>query len=286
MQIQFNDFLLLEKLGINDDVIKLSEIVYSNIQNGITEFNLPKNKLGINKIIIEYDNNIDAMGKNISDSTKDTIVLNINPNLKINKGMIYHEMNHVLQFVRIGKEKSKKKLDPLMSMELTMFNTDFQIKILKDFIRFNYYLQKDEIDSYVYNSYYELKKYISINKIDNENIDKTFSIIIKLTMGYKILNYLKDYNVDDLKNIDNKILVNFINTIDKNNKLILKYTLENIESVLDTIKKGLLPSEYQIKNIDTYLNKIKKKQKESIKYLNKKLFRLKDLLINENDPMT
>jgi len=281
MQINFNDYLLVEKLGINEDVIKISEIVYKEIKKGNSDIKIPDNKLGIKKIIIDYSKDIEMMGKDISTSTNDTIVLMINPYLKINLGMIYHEMNHALQFIKIGKERSKKKLDNLMSMELSMYNPDFQIDILRKFVKFKYYLQKDEIDSYIYNSYYELKRMVN----DNINIDKEFKILIKNTIGYKILNYIKKYDIDILKSIDSEILLNFINSIDRNNNLILKYKLENIESVLDTIKKGILPKEYKIKNFDKYLNKIKKEQKSSIKYFEKKLYRLKDLLIHENDPM-
>jgi len=284
MQISYNNFILNEKLGINEDVIKISEIIFKNIRQGLTKIKLPENKLNIKEIIINYTDSISIMGHNISDSTENKIIININPYIKINLGMIYHEMNHILQFIKIGKNKSKEKLNPLMSMELTMFNNDFQIKILKDFINFIYYLQKDEIDSYIYNSYYEIKKFIKENNIDIKNINNIFPILIKNTLGYKILTALKLYNVDNLKQLDNDILIRFINTINKNKDLILKYKLENIENAIDIIKKGLLPQDYKILNIDDFLKKVKIKQKNSIKYFEKKLFKLNHLIKYENDP--
>jgi hypothetical protein len=276
MQINFNKFLIYERLGINEEVLKISKEIFLLIKKGEKNFSIDKNSLGIKKIIILKDNEVPVIGLNFDDSTEDTIVLNLNPRSKITEGIIYHELNHTLQFLKIGKDKSIKKLDPLMSLNLTMFDSDFHIKSFENFSKVMYLIQKDEIDSYIYNTYFELLEFFKKNK--NSDIDKVFPIILKKTIGYRIFNFLKNYDINELKQIDNETLLRFINTIDRNNHLISKHSLNIVSKYKILTSKTIKPIDYKIKNIDTYLKKIKRKQSESVKYFNKKLIRLQTLI--------
>ena len=104
--LDFNDFIN-EKLGINNDVIVLSDFLYNILKNKnkkkieITN-GIPTVSFKINKIIINYFNNSSDIAtfldKKYSKLTKDGIIISLsfNKNIEIEKRDIYHELSHLI----------------------------------------------------------------------------------------------------------------------------------------------------------------------------------------------
>jgi len=105
MITNFKEFLINEESGINDEIINIANFIYEQYlkNDNINEIILPDNKLNIKKIKIRNIKNTTEF--DINKSNNNTITLNLDLN-NLNIDNLYHELNHVLQFKKEGKEKT------------------------------------------------------------------------------------------------------------------------------------------------------------------------------------
>jgi len=273
MQIDNNYILTLERLGINEEVIELSKFIYENINK--QSMNLPNNSFNIKKVIIVNYNKKTSTTKcsfDFGKSTKNTIYLNVNTNYEITEGIIYHELNHVLQFSKIGRDKTIKSSVRNLSY---MYNNTTDSIILNNLIRFIYLTDKTEIDSFVYNLYYELKSYKENH--NDENINDWFETQMKKSNIYRSYLFVKHFNIYRLKQLDQNIMKLFILNIDKNTK-ILKKDNYIIRKFFYKFKDFLYSNNTNYINIDKYYKEIETRKYKMSEYFFNKMTKLYDLL--------
>jgi len=253
-------------------VIELSKFIYENINKKIIE--LPTNSFNIKKVIIVNYNKKTSTIKcsfDFDKSTKNTIYLNININYEITEGIIYHELNHILQFSKMGKDKTLKSSMKNLSY---MYNTTDNI-ILNNLIKFIYLTDKTEIDSFVYNLYYELKSYKENH--NDKNINDWFETQMKKSNIYRSYLFVKHFNIYRLKQLDQNIMKLFILNLDKNTQ-ILKNNNYISRMFLYKFKNFLYNNDTNYINIDKYYNEIETRKNKMGEYFFNKMTKLYDLL--------
>lgn len=264
---EFSKFILNEELGFNLEVIRLSEFIFNKIIDSKPKPNrilLPDNKIGIKEVFIKYGKNQDNIEASIDvyKSNKKKIYITL---VNITKDNIEHKLNHVLQLSKIGKEKFINKYSEYKSFLLTG-NKFINNRVFNNFLSFKYFTLKTELDSYIYNIYYEVKQNIR-KKEDLKN----FNLYLNLSETYRMIKYyLYDYNVHDLKKIDPEVLILIFNVVEEKYKFIIKYN--NRKDFITWIKSFFKKkSEFKIKNIDDYLHKMENIQIERQKYFSNKI---------------
>ena len=153
--------IIVEKVGINLDLLYLSEQLYNLIKDNnksVYEFNgklFNVTILHINTIKITIDKSNSSFDLSSSEITEKGFDININLNKnEIDSKVIHHELNHALRFYMIGKEKSIEKSHQLKSHNLSL--NFIKTPEIDEFITLYYYSQPDEIYSYISEAYYEL----------------------------------------------------------------------------------------------------------------------------------
>jgi len=278
---ELRNFILNERLGINDDIIKISNDIYDSILNKKSDIIAPKNNIKIEKIHINYfnDNSSTKASFNINKSNLSKIILNINTNYNISVDTIRHELNHALQFLFVGKDKSIRDYSRIKAIESSTFISPKDSQIFQNFLMYKYFSDKSEINSYIYNLEYELRD------LYNENKDyflQNYEFFLKTTTVYSVFEYIKNYDIYELKQLDSDILIKYINIIEDNYDFIIKHNSKLsyfIRSIYQIIfkKKYLNNLTIKISNINDYLNKQRKIQNESVDYMFSKMLKLYDL---------
>ena len=283
MVTKFENFILNEKSGINDEVVILSKIIFIEYlnNNNLKKVDLPINKLNIKKIIIKNSNENEF---NIDKSNKTIIFLKLDLN-NLTEDTIYHELNHVLQFKMIGKDQTLINLFKYKSAQL-IFKFKKNIEV-ENFIMFKYYSQKNEIDSFIYNFYKFIKDNIPNDKL---NFNKNFEKLLTDSKDYKIYQFLKYYDPHNLKNMNENELLYILNTYEKNYKFLYKYH-NNIfhyiafffKSIKEALNNNIAVFEpiIKIENLDKYLSNINKHKNISKKYMLNKMTRLYNIIFEE-----
>lgn len=145
--------MINERLGVNDDVIILSDFIVRELYgkpDGTYVFNkkeIPETNLGIdiNKMTIKYKRIEKKDYSNIMKKNKGVILgaLDVSHSKRfksgnvelvlvlsnLKKSVIYHEINHALQFVKLGKSNMIKKNISHTSMEMMKPNYEYTKKL-------------------------------------------------------------------------------------------------------------------------------------------------------------
>lgn len=298
--INFQNYLILEKLSINDDVITLSEYIFNIINNEklkdnytITSSDLKLDKIVLDKIVlnIEKSNNTINGEFNMQKSkiTDKGLIVIINIYGIPNVYTIYHELNHALKFYYKGKSTSLKQLSSLKSFDIKSKN-----EILKEFLYLFYISEKDELDSYITESFKKLKdillsvKNINSDKFDLENL---FKIFYKDTVSYNHYTLLKNYDMrEKFKNFKKEEIVSFFDYIENRNRFYKKYYRKNLINIIRFILFNIknynkINKNELIDNLDDKYNSIINKYNERFKktsdVIYKKLIKLYGLLKEE-----
>jgi len=284
----FKEFLLIEELGFNLEVLNLSDIIYDTIKENpsIKKIELPENKLKIKNIFLTYNKKISSH-LNINKSNINNIHLNIN---NLNKADIQHELNHTLQFLQLGKKSTLDKHIKYKAFTLSKGILSYE-KEFDNLIAFKYLSQTLEIDSFIYNIRSEvidtfniLLKDIKKEYYYKQVIEKKFNLIFLAVLDnskvYKMYkDFMMDFNPLILKKISNETLILMLNIIEDNYKFLLKknYLLPRIFRAIRQIlftKSYISNLDIKITNIDEYLNKLQKDKDNAVDYLTKKIDKL------------
>jgi len=254
MILNYNSFIY-EKLGINDDVIILSDFLFDYLKNikfeqnkSITIDDIPNVSFKIKEIIIKfinYNNNIASFDISKSKYSKDGYKLYINLSNNYTKNELYHELSNVIQHDKLTTKKIEYSLGNYNSVNNSIFKDKFN-----NLINMLYYSDDSEISSFVHQVYSEMEIYF---KKYNKN-NSIFEYFLSNNNHYNISKYMINYDIfEDLKNIDEKeqilffkYLYNLNNIKIKNNKFINKIYIayktlciifgKNDDSNLDDIK--------------------------------------------------
>jgi len=255
----YNNFVF-EKVGVNDDVIKLSNFISKYIhlkgkvskEYVINKKDLPDDiNLPINKLVIYYEP-IKKGDKNYAylDVRKSKRFKSGNVEIYIvlrtlKKSIIYHEINHALQFINLGKYKMIRK--GKMSILYNNIENDFKDKKVKSFLYLLYRSDELEVSSNIIQFYGQLKglmkKYIKDfkikfkDKMDNEEMQK---YIDKWKKKY-FINTLKNRDIYRTAKIINNIdLFEYFENADKDEVIKLFTLLSFIDKNNKIIKKSLV----------------------------------------------
>lgn len=278
--------ILKETVGINEDVVILSDFVYhllvknnSNSLIKITQSELPElNKIKIKELIINrtpksevtYKKNyLDIEKSFIHSDGHYSIVLYL---MDIDKETIYHEINHVLQLILKDKVNNIKSMYNIKSVTTSAAN--FNDVNMEDFIDKLQKSKESEINSLI------TETYPLIQYINNQD---EFITIIKNSNAYLISQELIEYNIiDGFKNCDEFYRGVFFELIPHIRKLYNKN--ESINSLTDWMKRQI--ENYNNAYIEPPLTEITEKiMLRYQKYINKqgnklqhKLFKLYSLI--------
>lgn len=294
----FNEFILNEKLSINNDVLLISKYIFDNIDksNIILSGKIINTKeIKINDIHITFDKNLKEFGNlNLSKSELTKNCLNLYIKLKYkNEGTIYHEIQHSLNLFFEDKDKILNKLMKLNSLNIPIKLFD-NIE-LKKFIDLVYFSMKYENDAYTTQIYIELLNYFKQLNISNEDeFRQIFKQNIKNNEVYGISEKLYNFSFNDLKkSVGAKNLIIFFNIFEDNFEY---YKKNKKDTFWNQIKKVIrdkyillfnnhyylnIDKKYNDYDIDKILKKYENEFKNSSKYIKKKLFRLYDLFLDE-----
>ena len=195
-----------EKMSINPDVKKISDMMLSNMRE-----NPDKKHIILNDIIISNDYKIKEISMNIDDDiphvayfnkpeaekTKDGFILNIKIKDSIPERLIrstiYHEIQHAVDWViKYEKEVKQPKLD---YHKLNMTGT------FKGLERMIYMSHDSEMKSRLHDIYTSFKYYLEQNNITNPTNDDARNFIRKVTTEGKVYwvcwKYMIKYNIMD-----------------------------------------------------------------------------------------
>jgi len=298
----YSEYLILEKLGVNNDIKSISEYIFNLIKKNdkettyiINSDDIELEKIILDKIILkikkENENISGYFNIQKSDITEKGLYAIINFHGAPDIHTIYHELNHALQFYYIGKTQSLKQLSNLKS-----FNTKSNNEVIKEFLYLLYISENSELDSFISESYKKLKNILlSIKEINKDkfNITILFKEFYKDTPSYNHYELLKNYNIDKkFEPFKKEDIVSFIDYIENKNRFYKKYYKKNLFNIIRLIFKELKDyKDYKfnnielIKDIDNKYNNIIKKYnkrfKDSSIKIHKKLIRLYSILEEE-----
>ena len=242
----FNLFLIEEKVGINNDVVSLSEYIFSILQSNknkyiITSDDVKTEKIIIDNIIINILNNKTGISGELNiKKSKITnkglyTVINIYGTPNINT--IYHELNHALQFFYKGKTETLKQVANLKSFNISGIDV-----ILEKFIYLYYISESTEINSYIAESYIELKDILKNVKNINPkkfNFELVYKEFIRDTISYQHYEILKNYNIEkEFKKLKKVEVLAFFDLMKDQNIFFKKYYKKNLINLIKFIFKN------------------------------------------------
>ncbi len=239
IELNFENFIN-EKLGIREDAVILSDFLYDYIKDFdrnktiiIDGVDIPKVSFKISKIIIEFVNYdyVGAFDEKRTKLTKDGIevYLMFRKNDSIQKSSISHELSHLIEHeIKLSKRINDFNSRVASSKISNLLNS----KKFDNLCNLIYLSDDSEIRSITHEFYTLLR-----------NLRDSYSDVDKNKFFEKVINYsnIKDrydkminYDIfDDLKNISDKVKINFFNDLinwekklykikkNKNNKLII-----------------------------------------------------------------
>lgn len=210
--------ILKEEIGVNSDVRILSDFLFFELTHRpfsigstitLNQNDLPETtNITINELNISRSNceNKTTNALNLTTSQQnDNNTYDINIILcDVNIETIYHEINHVLQFILRGKSKSIK--NTYLSKSAEILNTILNDPNIDIFIDMLLKSRESEINSLVVETYPLIQ-----NKI---NVDDAMKIL-KDSNAYKISVELINYDIfENFENTDEFVLGTFFNNID------------------------------------------------------------------------
>ena len=277
--IDYNWFLVVEILGISDDVSKLTEFIYNKF-NGENLYltNIPlKLYKPINSITIKnFKSNEYSALFNLSKS-KETIngldlIFTFQKN--ITKDIIQHEVQHAYQFSINSREKSLKKLNDIRSArysKMRVLTGTKRADIIDNFIYLIYFLNNVEIEAFVNETYRKLK--------ESNCIKRNFKELLSNSYAYQICKSIENYNIfNEFSYVDKETKVKFF-TYFKNEEhrlkklkkdTFLKRIIRDLKFIFD---KDLINN----KELFDYMKKWDRYIESQNNKLMKKLHRLYDL---------
>jgi len=228
--LDFRNFILNERLHINDELDKYSDKIYKYIKSSDNKsfiFNDLPIKFNIYKLIINIKNlPIDINGQLILDKsykTKKGWIITINLMNEFELYTLKHELNHALRLTLIGKEKMISNLNHMKSKMIfnNLNNSD-----INDFFHIIYLANDEEINAKIIETHGYIKE-VMINRNYNKLTKEQFEFILRESEGYKITNILIDFNCHlHFQNFNKNQLNKFF------------YILEENKTNLDKIEKS------------------------------------------------
>ena len=239
---KFNEYFLLEKLGISDEVSKLTNFILNNLENKniiILKNNLPNLSFKLRKIIIDHNITKGIYGSfDVEKSNKNGVLYFHFDKNNITKALIEHECLHAFHFMKMELETTKEYLNKLTNLNKSNKNDN---ETLKDFILLYYYSSDFEISARIHEFYRKIQNYA--NK-DN------FYEILQNSEEYYISNRLKNINLNKLfENVNDSLLNEFFSTFEN-----YEHKKSSFDFIKDFfIKKKIINRNINIKNkIDNY----------------------------------
>jgi len=286
MFTNFDLFLIEEKVGINNDVVSLSEYIFNILQSNKNKYIIKSDDIKTEKIIIDkiivniLDDKTGISGELDIKKSKITnkglySVINIfgKPNINI----IYHELNHNLQFFYKGKTETLKQISNLKSFNISGINV-----ILEKFIYLFYISESTEIDSYITESYIVLKNILkNVKNINPEKFkfELVYKEFIRDTISYQHYEMLKNYNMEkEFKKLKKVEVLAFFDLMKDQNIFFKKYYKKNLINIIRLIFKDFnynnrINNYKLIDNIDEKYSVLIKKYNLRFKLKSKKIFR-------------
>lgn len=266
MIINYKNFIF-EKLGVNDDVIKLVNFILPLISDkkniNITE-NIPKTTFKISKINIKFISKKDISGAFVESKSKLTkdgfiIFLLLNKNEDI-KSSLYHELTHVIKYQNLTNKNIK----------MISKNYSYPDRRFDKLLYYLYYADDSEINARVAQIYSEIEDHIKDMQhlVNKKDIFKTY-IDGLIYDEDNNPHMLIEYNIfDDLKNISEKDKIKFFRYITEYDKI--KKTSNSKLKILYNIILQIL---FNKQNSSIDLNSIMKKTQDYINTQGEKLFK-------------
>jgi hypothetical protein len=279
--LKYYEFALLEKLGINQDVELLSNYLKSKIESkSMIIDNIPlKLSKPISKIYIKIERSksrIAAFNLSKSKLTDDGYELHFifqtNPTIDV----ISHEVNHALQFIMKGHEKSIKAIDDIKAARYSLGFVPFgeKNKKLNEVVDLIYYLNDTEINSLVVETHARIKELY--DKIDKE----LFIHLIKRSDAYKICEFVEYLNLEDyLKDISTEDKIKFFSIL-KDKKIELNQNVNKsiIKKIITSFKNIFYKGNMELIELNATIDRYDNHFKIQSDKLKRKLFRLYDNL--------
>ena len=226
--------LLLEEVGVNKDVVKLADYVVNKIIKkgkvpGDYEFlkkeieNIPI-ELPINKLKVTYnpgteENKLMTVGGrtgvrgffNPKDSKR---FKSGNTELEITltdlrKTLVYHELNHALQFIKLGRHRTVENYT--LNIYADLLSKKFKSPQIQGFAHLIYYCAETELNSKVIEFYAHVKGLMKVQlkktelpeKFDEKQLEKNierfkkefFRNSLKVEEAYNISKFCENYDI-------------------------------------------------------------------------------------------
>ena len=293
MIISYKKFVILERLGISQDVEVLSNYLKSKITDkSLTIDNIPlKLSKPINKIFIDINRNrnsnteahFDIGRSSLTNKGYDLyLVFSPNPTLEF----ISHEVSHAFQFIMKGREQSLHDIDRLKSAKLAKGLLPFGAKNskLNEVVDLIYYLSDSEIDSYVvelYSHITQLSKKYKIDKVTFQLLVKGFESyeVCKFVDSIELSEYLKDIPIEDKIKFFSILKEEEFRLKNINIKNNLFRKISNFYHFFKMVIKSEPVKKIEVDELHLVIDKWNKYFKIKSSKLKMKLFRLYDLFL-------
>lgn len=295
----FNNFSINESVGVNKDVIKLSDFISEYIHNKgkkygkyvITKKEIPADiDLPVNKITVIYGKPDRQTGGTFN-PFKSKRFKSGNVELyvtlhSLKKSVIYHEVNHGLQFIKLGRGQMIS--NARLSLLYINYKDNFDSLRIKNFLHTMYMVNKLETGSHVVQFYGQIKglvkQYIKVirqkyeKKVDADQMDKIIDEFKRKYFKDTLMNRSIYRHAKFMKNLD---LFKYFRNVNRDELYRLFNVIElfnrgNLDAVRVILNKKInirdyedtLPVKYD--NIDAEIRKYQKLiNKDGEDFLNK-----------------
>lgn len=229
--LNFKNFILNEKLHINDELDKYSDKIYNIIKTSDKKSFIFKNlpiQFNIYKLVINIKNLPLGIGGqlllNKSYETKNGWIITIDLKDDFLLYNLKHELNHALRLTLIGKDKMISNLNHIRTKMLFSNLADGDI----DYFFYIIYLSNDEeINAKISETHGYIKE-VMISHNYKKLTKEQFEYILKESDGYKISEELINFNCEK-----------HFSKFSKNELNKFFYLLEENKTKLDNIEKSL-----------------------------------------------
>jgi len=262
-----------EEAGISEDVIKLSDFISNYIHKKgktpktytITKKEIPDDiNLPINTLIITYDDNKEKRARGWVDLTRSKRFKSGNVEIRmtvrtLKKSVLYHEVNHILQFINLGRSGMIKK----GKLSFAKSHSDkFNDEKIKTFLYLLYRSDNNEISSNVIQFYGQLKGLMKKNIKELKTRRKGLTDeIIQVWKDRYFDNTLPDREIYKMSKVLEKInLTKFFDGVDKNELNKLFSLVSSIDNGTLKHKRRNLYQFYKNMPLELKINKLTDKQ--------------------------
>jgi hypothetical protein len=280
--MNYEKFLIIERLGINEDVKLISNYLKSKIGSiSIVIDNIPlKLSKPISKIFINITNNKKSVASfDIKRSNLTDLGWNLYFNFESNPtiDIISHEVNHAYQFIMKGREKSIQSLNKIKASRYSLNFLPFGQKNgkLNEVVDLIYYLNDTEIDSFVVEIHADIKELSKKYIIDKE----TFTKLIENSEPYNICKFVDSINLSDyLSDISIENKIKFFSILKDKEKELKKGETDFKEKLIKFFKMIFYTRNMENIELESTIKKWDNYFKNQSNKLRRKLFRLYDLM--------